>query len=316
MSAPVLSSDGDEMDKKVIESICITRLAEKYMIDNYRNLTGDQMYFGSKVGSLRIIPATYLDQVWCAENPYDPRHRPWYIAAASGKKDMILVIDRSQSMDGIKMNSTREAAITILRSLTSEDRVAIVVFSDTARLLVDETRLVSATSENKDKLEKAIKNLTAAGKSNFYDAFETAFDAWHNTSSDEDNLIEGVSYDGCNLAVLFLTDGQVSYNHTTSTLEEANEQVMALVTEKIEQIESEWNITTTIFTFSFGDKWDKNFARTIACNSGGFWQHVNNADDLINEMSSYYEWYALGLGEGGNEEEDLIVVSSVIQFIR
>ena len=31
---------------------------------------------------------------------YDPRYRPWYAAAASGPKDVVLVIDCSGSMAG------------------------------------------------------------------------------------------------------------------------------------------------------------------------------------------------------------------------
>jgi hypothetical protein len=289
------------MENQVVESVCITRLAEPYMIDTH--FTGNQIYFGSKVGSFRIIPAAYSE---CYTEPYDPRHRSWYISAASGKKDVILLIDNSESME---IESARQVVKTVLKSLTLKDRVAIVAFSDKAWLLGDETRLVSATSENKDKLDRAIDNLAADGNStNFYDAFETAFNAWDNTTSDGDNLIED-KYEGCNLAVLFLTDGQNSYKDITSaTLEEENEQVMALINEKTEQIEKEWNIATAIFTFSFGDKADKNMSKTFACSTGGFWQHVEEGDDLINALSSYYEWYALGLVEDGNE--DLAVVSS------
>ena len=32
-------------------------------------------------------------------NNYDPRVRPWYVAASSGPKDVILVLDTSASMD-------------------------------------------------------------------------------------------------------------------------------------------------------------------------------------------------------------------------
>ena len=291
-------------------NICTTRLAEQYMVDNYMNFNGDKTYFGSKLGSFRIIPAAYLEGSWCYEEPFDPRHRPWYVAAASGKKDMILVIDRSKRMEGNKIERVLEAAKTILKSLTSEDRVAIVVFSDWARLLGDETCLVHATPENQDKLEKAIDNLTVNGRTNFYDAFETAFDAWYNTSSDKNNLIEGM-YDGCNLAVLFLTDGQISYNHTTSTIEEENEKVIELITEQTLQIKNKWDIATTIFTFSVGEQADKNISKTIACNTGGFWQHVEDEGDLINAMSSYYEMYALELGEGDNYD-DFAVVSTIV----
>ena len=54
-------------DPNVIESICYSRLAEEYMVDNYS--TGNQMYFGSADGSFRIIPARHSEV--CGE--YDPR---------------------------------------------------------------------------------------------------------------------------------------------------------------------------------------------------------------------------------------------------
>ena len=129
------------------------------MVDNYMNFNGDKTYFGSKLGSFRIIPAAYLEGSWCYEEPFDPRHRPWYVAAVSGKKDMILVIDRSKSMEGNKIERALEAAKTILKSLTSEDRVAIVVFSDWARLLGDETSLVHATPENQGQTSRSAERI-------------------------------------------------------------------------------------------------------------------------------------------------------------
>jgi hypothetical protein len=90
-----------------------------------------------------------------------------------------LLIDNSE---GMEIESARQVVKTILKSLTLKDRVAIVAFSDKAWLLGDETRLVRATSENKDKLERAIDNLALNGSSsNFYDAFQSAFNAWDNT---------------------------------------------------------------------------------------------------------------------------------------
>ena len=32
------------------------------------------------------------------KNTYDPRKRPWYVAASSGPKDVILILDTSGSM--------------------------------------------------------------------------------------------------------------------------------------------------------------------------------------------------------------------------
>ena len=52
------------------------------------------MYFGSSTGAFRIIPAQHSEI--CGD--YDPRCRPWFVAASSGPKDVVLVLDVSGSM--------------------------------------------------------------------------------------------------------------------------------------------------------------------------------------------------------------------------
>ena len=52
------------------------------------------MYFGAHNGIMRLFPA--LQSKSC--NTYDPRKRPWYIAASSGPKDIIIILDVSGSM--------------------------------------------------------------------------------------------------------------------------------------------------------------------------------------------------------------------------
>ena len=87
--------------------------------------------------------------------------------------------------------------------------------------------------------------------------------------------------------------------------------MIELITEQTLQIKNKWDIATTIFTFSVGEQADKNISKTIACNTGGFWQHVEDEGDLINAMSSYYKMYALELGEGDNYD-DFAVVSTIV----
>jgi hypothetical protein len=56
------------------------------------------MYVGSNRGLLREYPGNYHgdDSNTCGD--YDPRYRPWYTAAASGAKNVIILIDKSSSM--------------------------------------------------------------------------------------------------------------------------------------------------------------------------------------------------------------------------
>ena len=51
-------------------------------------------YFGSTTGIVRIYPGREWSTNFAGfYNDYDPRVRPWYIAATSGPKDVIIILD-------------------------------------------------------------------------------------------------------------------------------------------------------------------------------------------------------------------------------
>jgi len=61
-------------------------------------------YVGTYNGLHRTYPGHEL------KCDYDPRYRPWYVAAASGAKNIILIIDSSNSMDEfLKLEGAKEA---------------------------------------------------------------------------------------------------------------------------------------------------------------------------------------------------------------
>ena len=90
----------------------------------------------------------------------------------------------------------------MVETLTVADRVAVISFSSEAFQIGYKT-LVRATNNNKARLVQAIKNLNANGGTNFAAAFQTTFDTL-------DKTIQAESTSGCNIAVLFMTDGQIS----------------------------------------------------------------------------------------------------------
>lgn len=254
------------------------------MVEQYR--AGYQMYFGTAGGSFRIIPARHSEVC----GAYDPRRRPWFVSASSGPKDVVLVIDVSGSMDNYgRIMLAKEAASTIVSTLTVADRVAVVAFSDGATQVGGASSLLRATSKNKELLINAINELQADGATNFYDAFDRAFDAIESTIETEDST-------GCNIAVLFLTDGEI-------TAGPREDEVINLVNNRTAQLATEKERKTTIFTFSLGSQADHQVTKQIACNTGGIWTSVDDkSGDLVTEMASYYKLYALGLGEGGNKD--------------
>jgi len=283
-------------DPEIIESACYSRLAEPYMIEKYKadeeywgdkyNIQPSWTYFGAHNGLFRQIPARHQEQCGL----FDPRRRPWFVAASSGPKDVVLVIDTSGSMNDYgRMYLAKEAAITIVDTLTVADRVAIVTFSDEATQIGGFSSLVRATIRNKERLIEAINELEANGATNFYDAFDTAFNSLEKT-------IRSESTSGCNIAVLFMTDGQ-------STVGPGKDEVISLVNDRTEQLATNFNRNTTVFTYSLGYQADHDVTKSIACSTGGIWTPVDElTGDLVTAMSSYYKLFALGLGDGGNED--------------
>jgi len=188
-----------------------------------------------------------------------------------------------------RMSIAKEAAITIIDTLTVADRVAVVAFSKSATEIGGFDTLIRATNANKKRLISAVKSLSTNGPTNFYAAFKTAFDAIEKT-------IQSESTSGCNIAVLFMTDGQI-------TAGSGENDVINLVNDRINEIAENFSRKTTIFTFSLGLQADHNVTKRIACNTNGIWTAVDDlTGDLVTAMSSYYKLFALGLGENGNED--------------
>ena len=296
----VAESDNPDVIEGVVETACYTRLAEPYMVKNYAdseifwaesNMKPSWTYFGAHDGLFRSVPA--LHQRDCGA--FDPRRRPWFVAASSGPKDVVLIIDVSQSMlKPPRINITRRAAATIVDTLTVADNFIVIAFSTGAYSLGDYPSLIPATSDNKERLTKAINELEPNGLTNFHAAFETAFDALDNTIHNEESIHKRI-------AVLFMTDGKIKEAGTPEEQIDETNRVITLVNERTERLAA-IRRKVTIFTYSLGEDSDRDVVKRIACETGGVWTPVDYYGDLVAEMSSYYKLFALGLGEGENKD--------------
>ena len=87
-------------------------------------------------------------------------------------RDVVLVLDRSGSMEGDKMAQAIEAAAYVLDNLGSDDRFAVVDFSRYVRWFDDELRPASDADDGIDY----VRDLGAAGNTNIAGALERAMD--------------------------------------------------------------------------------------------------------------------------------------------
>jgi hypothetical protein len=202
------SADFYPKDPRAVEMICYSSFMDDYLQakkiedqsfwESYGAISS-QAYFGSPTGAFRIFPGRSSPK----PGAYDPRKRPWYIAASSGPKNVILILDTSGSMEEHnRIGKLKIAAKQIVSSLTVADRIAIVEYSSEGRKIGRDSGkyVYTASKENIETLLQEIDHLTAGGSTNTYDAFVKAFEVLDD-SNEKESTVE------CNTAILFLTDG-------------------------------------------------------------------------------------------------------------
>ncbi len=77
--------------------------------------------------------------------------------------DMVIVLDRSGSMKGRKIEDARQAVLTLIRNLSPKNRFALITYSDGVR---KHTGLLYVTPTNRHRLIAAINSVQAGGSTN------------------------------------------------------------------------------------------------------------------------------------------------------
>jgi Ca-activated chloride channel family protein len=107
-------------------------------------------------------------------------------------KNIVLVLDKSGSMRGEKMEQARNALLYVLNNISTSDHFSIVLYD--SQIQTFRESLVPATAENRDAAIAFVKQMEASGGTNIDGALDTAF----RTLKDNDRP----SY------IVFLTDGE------------------------------------------------------------------------------------------------------------
>ncbi|KAK8393331.1 hypothetical protein O3P69_013382 [Scylla paramamosain] len=163
-------------------------------------------YFGSSTGFLRQYPAS--EWVMDEKDPdlYDARLRSWYIQAASSPKDMVILLDVSGSMTGLRKEIAIHVVLNILETLNENDFVNIFNFSTETTELVScfNDSLVQANMENIGEFKKALKTIETKEIANFSKALIKAFELLQRSNSKYNKSGQGSQ---CNQAIMLVTDG-------------------------------------------------------------------------------------------------------------
>src|SRR5437016_142658 len=77
--------------------------------------------------------------------------------------NLAVVLDRSGSMTGAKIEKAKQAAMQLVDRLRPDDVFSLVIFSDEARLIIPAQHV-----EDKDSLKEKIESITADGSTALY----------------------------------------------------------------------------------------------------------------------------------------------------
>ena len=134
--------------KEVLRAIRWSEELDNTFKNNYRlDPSLSWQYFGSSTGFMRQYPA--INWRPNGSDPHDPdlfdcRTRSWYIEAATSSKDMLILVDTSGSMTGMRKEIARHVVNNILDTLGNNDYVNIIKFSNVTEQVSSRSSMTSA----------------------------------------------------------------------------------------------------------------------------------------------------------------------------
>jgi Ca-activated chloride channel family protein len=191
--------------------------------------------------------------------------------------NICLVLDRSTSMQGDKMDMVKATAIQLLRSLRAEDVFSVVAFSDYAEVVIP-----AAFNSDKKKQESQIQMMQTSGATEIYNGLKAGLQEVRRTVDPS-----RVNH------IILLTDGQ-TYGDEQACLELA-EQAAAQ------------NIG--ISGMGIGSEWNDIFLDALASKTGGSSAYISNPKDiqrlLVEKFDALISTYADDVILEFQEQEDV-----------
>lgn len=176
--------------------------------------------------------------------------------------NLCLVIDRSGSMGGEKINLTRQAAKLVIRSLAATDFLSIVLFGDFADVLLPSSRMF-----NKEAALALVDKILVGGSTALHQGWKAGA-AQACLNLDQPRLHR----------VVLLTDGQANVGETNPDR----------ICDEVHKI-CQQGIQTT--TMGFGKDYNENLLRSVAISGDGNHFFVETPDQL----SKFFELELDGL---------------------
>jgi Ca-activated chloride channel homolog len=175
--------------------------------------------------------------------------RPDSEMSAPRNVDMVIVLDRSGSMNGLKISDARKAVLNLLSSLSAEDRFALITYSDGIQQV---SGLQQVTAEHRQQLEALIGGVTAGGATNLGAGLKAGI-----------NVIAAAAVAGTAAKLILISDGLANKGIIDST------RLSAMAAAAVEK-------EFAISTVGVGNDFNEQLMTAIADRGAGNYYYLEN----------------------------------------
>nr|CAD7430991.1 unnamed protein product [Timema monikensis] len=259
---------------EALPSIMWSEALDEVFVQNYKSDPAlSWQYFGTHAGVMRGFPAISWRQ---DPDLFDCRSRNWYIEATTCSKDMIILMDISGSMKGLRHTIAKLTVSTLLSTLSNNDFFNVFFFNNETHEVVPcfKDMLVQATLENVNLFKEGITKRLPLSTTNFTTVMVTAFELLERYRVMRGcNDSEGVQ---CNQAIMLVTDGLPG--NLTELFERYNWKNNNTV------------IPVRVFTFLVGREVTKvREIQWTACLNRGYYVHIHYMYEAKEQTLKYID---------------------------
>ncbi|KAG5212667.1 hypothetical protein JEQ12_015096 [Ovis aries] len=266
LSSVQLPTNVYNKDPDILNGIYMSEALNAVFVENFRrDPTLTWQYFGSSTGFFRIYPGIKWTPDENGVITFDCRNRGWYIQAATSPKDIVIVVDTSGSMKGLRMTIAKHTVSTILDTLGENDFVNIIAYNDYIHYIEPCFKgiLVQADRDNREHFKQLVDELMVKGVGVVDQALREAFQILQQFQEAGQGSL-------CNQAIMLITDGAV---------------------EDYEPVLEKYNWPdrkVRVFTYLIGR--EVSFAdrlKWIACNNKGYYTQISTLADAQENVMEY-----------------------------
>uniref|UniRef100_A0A803JAZ7 Calcium channel, voltage-dependent, alpha 2/delta subunit 3 n=1 Tax=Xenopus tropicalis TaxID=8364 RepID=A0A803JAZ7_XENTR len=280
-------------DPEIVNGIYWSEALNKVFVDNFdRDPSLIWQYFGSAKGFFRQYPGIKWEPDENGVIAFDCRNRKWYIQAATSPKDVVILVDVSGSMKGLRLTIAKQTVSSILDTLGDDDFFNIIAYNEEIQYVEPclNGTLVQADRNNKEHFREHLDKLYAKGIGMLDIALNEAFDLLSEFNHSGEGSV-------CSQAIMLIADGAVdTYDNIFAKYNWPDRKVR-------------------MFTYLIGR--EAAFAdnmKWMACANKGFFTQISTLADVQENVMAYL--HVLSRPKVIDQEHDVVWTEAYVDSTR